>query len=467
MSNNIDINPSNDNANTPEKKSGCGKCCRKKSSSGGKLECYDWLADIPEAQHENDLVEVQFKNTRKGYYHNSNNLPLEKGDVVAVEATPGHDIGTITMMGKLVPLQMKKNGVRTSTEELKRVYRKAKPNDLEKYEESKGREHTTMLRARAIAESLNLKMKIGDVEYQGDGNKAIFYYIADERVDFRQLIKVLADNFKVRIEMKQIGARQEAGRIGGVGPCGRPLCCSGWMSNFVSVATSAARYQDISLNPQKLAGQCAKLKCCLNFEVDAYVESHKKLPSREVSLETKDSTYYHFKTDIFKQQITYSTSKDIPANLVTIDAARVFEVIALNKKGERPESLQLATTQKVVKKEFEDVVGQDSLTRFDKNKRKGGNNNRNRNNNRSNNNRSGEGGGGNNNNNNRNRNNNRNNDNRDRNKGTEGGDATQSPRPRPILKKNRSNTPKEEGRNEKKPTTPPREGKRNNEKKSE
>lgn len=465
MSNNIDLNPSNDNANTPEKKQGCGKCCRK-SSTGGKLECYDWLADIPESHQENDLVEVQFKNTRKGYYRNTNNLPLEKGDVVAVEATPGHDIGTITLMGKLVSLQMKKNGVRTGTDELKRVYRKAKPNDLEKYEESKAREHTTMLRARAIAESLNLKMKIGDVEYQGDGNKAIFYYIADERVDFRQLIKVLADNFRVRIEMKQIGARQEAGRIGGVGPCGRPLCCSGWMGNFVSVATSAARYQDISLNPQKLAGQCAKLKCCLNFEVDAYVESHKKLPSREVALETKDSTYYHFKTDIFKQEITYSTSKDIPANLVTIDAARVFDIIAMNKKGERPESLQLASTLKVEKKEFEDVVGQDSLTRFDKNKRKvGSNNNRNRNRNNNYNNRS-EGGEGGNNKNNKPRNNNRN-ENRDRNKGTEGGDANRSQRPRPIIKKNRPNTPKEEGRSENKPTTPPKEGKKNSESKGE
>ena len=231
-----------------------------------------------------------------------------------------------------------------------------------------------MLRARKIAEDLNLDMKIGDVEYQGDGNKAIFYYIADDRVDFRQLIKVLAEAFRVRIEMKQIGARQEAGRIGGIGPCGRQLCCSSWMTNFVSVATSAARYQDISLNPQKLAGQCAKLKCCLNFEVDAYVEGQKKLPSREVALETKDNTYYHFKTDIFKRQMTYSTSKEIAANLVTVDASRVFEVIALNKKGIKPDKLEVLDDQEPVKKDFEDVVGQDSLTRFDKSKKRSGNN---------------------------------------------------------------------------------------------
>ena len=214
-------------------------------------------------------------------------------------------------------------------------------------------------------------MKIGDVEYQGDGNKAIFYYIADERVDFRQLIKVLAETFRVRIEMKQIGARQEAGRIGGIGPCGRPLCCSSWMTSFVSVATSAARYQDISLNPQKLAGQCAKLKCCLNFEVDAYVESVKRLPSKDVRLETADATYYHFKTDIFKRELTYSTDKAIPANLVTIDAGRAFEIIAMNKQGEKPLKLQRDGDEKPKEnKEFGDIIGQDSVTRFDKNKKK-------------------------------------------------------------------------------------------------
>ena len=355
----------NNNENTPISK----KKCR-----ANKLECYDWLSDLPESHSETEMVEVQFKNTRKGYYKNSTHIHLEKGDMVAVEGNPGHDIGEVTLTGRLVLLQMKKNGVKLDNPDLKRVYRKAKPNDLAKYEEAKSREHDTMLRARKIAEDLNLDMKIGDVEYQGDGNKAIFYYIADDRVDFRQLIKVLAEAFRVRIEMKQIGARQEAGRIGGIGPCGRQLCCSSWMTNFVSVATSAARYQDISLNPQKLAGQCAKLKCCLNFEVDAYVEGQKKLPSREVALETKDNTYYHFKTDIFKRQMTYSTSKEIAANLVTVDASRVFEVIALNKKGIKPDKLEVLDDQEPVKKDFEDVVGQDSLTRFDKSKKRSGNN---------------------------------------------------------------------------------------------
>ncbi|MDE5837726.1 MAG: hypothetical protein K2H39_01595, partial [Paramuribaculum sp.] len=312
---------------------------------------------------------VQFKNTRKGFYKNSIGLDLAIGDLVAVEASPGHDIGEVTLTGQLVALQMKKAGVKPGTE-LKRVFRKAKPGDLEKYNEAKARENDTMIRARKIAEDLKLNMKIGDVEYQGDGNKAIFYYIADERVDFRQLIKVLADNFKVRIEMKQIGARQEAGRIGGIGPCGRPLCCASWMTNFVSVGTAAARFQDISLNPQKLAGQCAKLKCCINFEVDTYVESVKKMPSKEIRLETADATYYHFKYDIFKREITYSTDKNIAANLVTIDAPRAFEIIALNKKGEKPLSLlRDGEDNRQDKKQYNDILGQD-ITRFDKKKKK-------------------------------------------------------------------------------------------------
>ena len=352
----------------------------------GKLHCYNWLNDIPGGFADCELVEVQFKNTRKGYYKNSTNMPLEIGDMVAVEASPGHDIGQVSLIGELVKIQMKKANIKPDTE-IKRVFRKAKPADLEKYEEAKAKENDTMIRSRKIAASLNLDMKIGDVEYQGDGNKAIFYYIADERVDFRQLIKVLAEVFRVRIEMKQIGARQEAGRIGGIGPCGRPLCCASWMTSFVSVATSAARFQDISMNPQKLAGQCAKLKCCLNFEVDAYAEAVKRMPSKDIRLETADATYFHFKTDIFKHEITYSTDKSIPANLVTIDVKRAFEIIAMNKAGEKPLKLQrdgeeAANTQV---KEFGDIVGQDSLTRFDnkkKKKRKGGkgnNNDRNQN----------------------------------------------------------------------------------------
>ncbi|MGM9857565.1 MAG: regulatory iron-sulfur-containing complex subunit RicT [Candidatus Limisoma sp.] len=335
-----------------------------------KLNAYNWLSDIPGDKNDFDMVEVQFKNTRRGFYKNSMNLPLQVGDIVAVEANPGHDIGRVSMTGKLVKLQMKKANLRADAE-IRRVFRKAKASDLEKFEAAKTREYDTMIRSRRIAKDLNLNMKIGDVEYQGDGNKAIFYYIADERVDFRQLIKVLAEAFRVRIEMKQIGARQEAGRIGGIGPCGRPLCCSSWMSNFVSVATSAARFQDISLNPQKLAGQCAKLKCCLNYEVDAYVEAVKKLPSKEIRLETKDNTYVQFKTDIFGKLITYSTDKNVPANLVTITASRAFEVIALNKRGIKPDSL-LADGEEVEKKksEFGDIVGQDSVTRFDKAKKK-------------------------------------------------------------------------------------------------
>ncbi len=337
----------------------------------GKLHCYNWLEDIPGGFADYDIVEVQFKNTRKGYYKNSTNIPLEVGDMVAVEAAPGHDIGQVSLTGALVKLQMKKANIKADTE-IRRIFRKAKPSDIEKYEEAKTKENDTMIRSRKIAESLNLNMKIGDVEYQGDGNKAIFYYIADERVDFRQLIKVLADVFKVRIEMKQIGARQEAGRIGGIGPCGRPLCCSSWMTNFISVATSAARFQDISMNPQKLAGQCAKLKCCLNFEVDTYAEAVKRMPGKEIRLETADATYYHFKTDIFKREITYSTDKSIPANLVTIDSQRAFEIIAMNKNGEKPLKLQREgdETPKKQVNEFGDIVGQDSLTRFDKKKKK-------------------------------------------------------------------------------------------------
>ncbi|MFI3239382.1 MAG: regulatory iron-sulfur-containing complex subunit RicT [Bacteroidales bacterium] len=356
-------------------------CCKKKGEPRGKLFSYNWLKDVPATYNQFDMIEVQFKNTRKGYFRNTNNLEFEIGDWVAVEASPGHDIGQVTLTGKLVALQIKKANLRPDVEFL-RVFRKAKQSDLERYEMAKARENETMIRSRKIAEDLKLKMKIGDVEYQGDGNKAIFYYIADERVDFRQLIKILADTFKIRIEMKQIGARQEAGRIGGIGPCGRPLCCSSWVTSFVSVSTSAARFQDISLNPQKLAGQCAKLKCCLNFEVDTYVEQVKRLPQRDIPLETKDATYYHFKTDILKREITYSTDKHIPANLVTINSKRASEIIALNKRGVKPERLSIDEPDEKsgVKSEFGDIIQQDSLTRFDKNKKRN-NNNKNRNNN--------------------------------------------------------------------------------------
>lgn len=348
------------------------QCCKASfDCRRNKLHSFNWLEDIPGGCADSEIVEVQFKNTRKGYYRNSTNLPLLIGDLVAVEASPGHDIGTVSMTGALAELRMRKAGGKNASSEIRRIFRKAKPNDIEKFEEAKAREDDTMIRARKIADSLNLNMKIGDVEYQGDGNKAIFYYIADERVDFRQLIKILAETFKVRIEMKQIGARQEAGRIGGIGPCGRPLCCSQWMTNFVSVATSAARYQDISLNPQKLAGQCAKLKCCLNFEVDTYVEASRRMPPRDARLETADATYFHFKSDIFNRLVTYSTDKNIAANLVTLPVERVFEIIKLNKAGEKPLTLVEENSDKPKQRsEFGDILGEDDLTRFDKKKKK-------------------------------------------------------------------------------------------------
>jgi cell fate regulator YaaT (PSP1 superfamily) len=353
-------------------KKGC--CCRQ----ANKLDNYNYFCDIPESEQATDYVEVQFKNTRKGYYLNSNKLPLEKGDVVAVEASPGHDIGTVMLTGKLVLLQMKKARIRPDTD-VRRVYRKARPVDLEKYEEAKGREYETMIRSRKIAEALGLQMKIGDVEFQGDGTKAIFYYIADERVDFRQLIKDLAEAFKIRVEMKQIGARQEAARIGGIGPCGRELCCSGWIGNFMSVSTSAARIQDISLNPQKLAGQCAKLKCCLNYEVDAYLEGSRKFPSREIRLETLDNTYYHFKTDIFKNQMTYSTDKNVLANLATISSERAYEIIAMNKRGQKPKSLQSNDADNSApKREYNDILDDNNLNRFDSPRRKRNKNRKNK-----------------------------------------------------------------------------------------
>lgn len=345
----------------------CGKCCGGISVQGcnkktDKLNTYDWLADLSDNADASELVEVTFKPPRKGYFINSNKLELKKGDIVAVEASPGHDVGTVTMTGRLVALQIKKANLKPDVE-FKNIYRKARQVDMDKYRESKALEHETMIESRQIALDLGLKMKIGDVEYQGDGNKAIFYYIADERVDFRQLIKVLADRFHVRIEMKQIGARQEAGRIGGIGPCGRELCCATWMTNFVSVSTSAARFQDMSLNPQKLAGQCAKLKCCMNFEVDQYVEALKRIPSREIVLQTQDNDYYFFKADILRHLITYSTDKKILVNEKTIDARRAFDIINMNRAGKKPQSL--VEDGKEIEKPSLDLLDQGDINRFD------------------------------------------------------------------------------------------------------
>ena len=357
---------------TYEIRTGCdrGLCHQAVGRQDRQLNTYDWLSDVPDNTETTDLVEVQFKHTRKGYYHNVNKLPLKKGDIVAVEASPGHDIGVVTLTGRLVNLQIKKANLR-SEDDIKRVYRLARQMDIDKYRESKGREHSTMIESREIAKDLGLKMKIGDVEYQGDGQKAIFYYIADERVDFRQLIKDLAAAFHVRIEMKQIGARQEAGRIGGTGPCGRELCCATWMKNFVSVSTGAARYQDISLNPQKLAGMCAKLKCCLNYEVDDYIEHGRKLPSRDTVLQTLDSDYFYFKADILAGLVTYSTDKRVAANLETITAERAKQIVAMNRRGEKPASLQDENLQQQKDPDAPvDLLAGDSITRFDKSKKK-------------------------------------------------------------------------------------------------
>lgn len=336
----------------------------------GKLDVYDWLSNLPESYNKTDFVEIQFKNTRKGFYKNSNELCLTNGDIVAVEASPGHDIGTVTLTGELVLLQMKKSNISPDTYEFKRIYRKAKTVDVEKWKEARIQEHETMLEARNMAMDLNLNMKIGDVEYQGDGTKAIFYYIADERVDFRKLIKVLAERFRVRIEMRQIGARQEAGRIGGIGPCGRELCCSSWMSSFVSVTTQSARYQEISLNPQKLAGQCGKLKCCLNYELDAYLDAQSDFPDTSIPLEATENKFYHFKTDIFKRTMWYSSEKGIPVNLVPLSVDRVKEVIEINKTNKRVDQLQDSDVE-ILKKEpdYHNVIEQESLTRFDDKKR--------------------------------------------------------------------------------------------------
>ena len=368
--------------------------CKNNGSCGtggcNKLNVFDWLAnmELPSGQAACDIVEIRFKNSRKGFYKNVNALQLNVGDVVAVEATGGHDIGVISISGELVRLQMKKRNVKSDSEEIKKVYRKAKQADIEKWQEAQGLEQATMYRARTCAVKLNLQMKISDVEYQGDRTKAIFYYTAEDRVDFRELIKVLADEFKVRIEMKQIGARQEAGRLGAIGSCGRELCCSTWLTDFRSVSTSAARYQQLSLNPLKLAGQCVKLKCCLNFELDSYMDALKDFPEvNNVKLETDLGRAFHQKTDIFRRTMFFSYTHE-PDNFIPLPVDRVKEIIEMNKNSTKPADLLIkAAPKEYVEKtpDYENVVGQDSLTRFDKSKksknknnRKGGGNNPNK-----------------------------------------------------------------------------------------
>lgn len=337
----------------------CQRGCR-------KLAAFDWLKDVSEIDTFNDIIEVQFKNTRKGYYQNSNDLRLESGDIVAVEASPGHDIGTVSLTGHIVLNKMLSEGINYREQEFRKVYRKAKPTDIEKWENAISLEEETMLKARKIAEDLKLDMKIGDVEYQGDKTKAIFYYIADERVDFRELIKVLAEEFHVRIEMRQIGARQEAGRIGGIGSCGRQLCCSSWITNFVSVTTNAARFQEVSLNPQKLAGQCSKLKCCLNYELDAYLDAQENFPDSSIVLETEMGNATHQKTDVFRRQMWYSmeTEKGQRISCLTVD--QVLDIIRMNKKGEKPEKLMgIEEAGMASMIEYQNSAGLESLTRFE------------------------------------------------------------------------------------------------------
>jgi cell fate regulator YaaT (PSP1 superfamily) len=330
-----------------------------------KLDSFNWLKDLPEIGRENEIVEIRFKNTRKGFYRNVNGLRLEIGDVVAVEASPGHDIGRVSMIGSMVNELLKELKVVPSAEDMKKVYRKAKAVDVQKWEEAKKLETPTMLRSRKISEELKLNMKIGDVEYQGDKTKAIFYYIADERVDFRQLIKVLADEFRVRIEMRQIGARQEAGRIGGIGSCGRELCCATYITNFVSVTTTHAKYQELSLNPQKLAGQCSKLKCCLNFELDCYVDAQRQFPSRETPLELEGSTVWFQKMEVHKGIYWYSTDPHASVNLTAVPVKRVREILDLNRKGKKPERLLVLEDSADIAQVSQDLLKNNSLTRFD------------------------------------------------------------------------------------------------------
>lgn len=351
--------------------------CRNNGSCGtggcNKLGVFDWLAgmELPHGQKQFDIVEIRFKNSRKEFYRNTEGIELHVGDVVAVEANPGHDMGVVSLTGELVKMQLKKKGIAFDSPEIKKIYRKAKQADIQKWQEAQSLEFDTMHKARKIASSLGLQMKLSDVEYQGDKTKATFYYTADDRVDFRELIKILAAEFKVRIEMRQIGARQEASRLGGIGSCGRELCCSTWLTDFRTVNTSAARYQQLALNPLKLAGQCGKLKCCLNYELDSYLDALKDIPMNDVKLETERGIAFHQKTDIFKRIMWYSY-EDAPETFIPLTIEKVKEIMEMNEKGIKPADLQghqIDTTSKEDLPDYENVVGQDSITRFDDKKR--------------------------------------------------------------------------------------------------
>lgn len=375
--------------NSGEASEGCGGNgggCSSCSSRGcERKDVTNWLTDLPSPNGKKsfDVVEVSFKNGRKEFYRNSQNISLFKGDTVTVEGGPGFDLGIVMMTGELVKHQMKRKKDNTKPRDLKRISRKSTEEELAKWKESRGKEYETMHAARESAIKLGLKMKISDVEYQADGKKASFYYTADQRVDFRELIRVLADRFKVRVEMKQIGSRQEAGRLGGIGSCGRELCCSTWMTDFRSVSTSAARYQQLALNPEKLAGQCGKLKCCLNFELDQYADALKMFPNNRKVLKTKEGDAVHIKTDVFRRTMWYLVKKEKGQNeIVPLEIEKVFEVLELNKEGTIPKNLKNFVVVEVVEIEpaYENVVGQDDLTRFDSKFKKGKRNNRNNNN---------------------------------------------------------------------------------------
>ena len=370
---------------TPEMGRGCSFCnCTNECSATPHEGCYklhssDWLEQFPNNLPD-DIVEVRFKNTRRSFYRNVNNLPLKRGDIVAVEASPGHDIGIVSLTGDMVARQMFRIGFTPMGGEFKKIYRKAKPYDIEKWQEAIALEHDTMIRSRQIAAEMGLNMKIGDVEYQGDKIKAIFYYIADERVDFRELIKVFAEQFRIRVEMKQIGARQEAGRIGGLGACGRELCCASWIPSFSSVTTNAARVQEISLNPQKLAGQCSKLKCCLVYEYDSYSDARREFPRVKEPLQAMDGEYFLVKSDILARTMSFSSAPNSLTNLITLPIERVREIIALNRRGVKVDTLlseELNTIE--YEPDYVNVIGEDSITRFDKSKKRRGGRNRNRN----------------------------------------------------------------------------------------
>ncbi len=364
--------------------SGCGTDkggvpagCNNNGSCGtsdgcNKLTVFDWLGNmsLPDGQKYFDIVEVRFKNSRKEFFRNVNNLSLNIGDAIAVEAASGHDMGTVSLTGELVKLQLKKRNINFDSDEIRKVYRKAKQGDIDKWREAQSLETNTMYRARTIALKLGLEMKLSDVEFQGDKSKAVFYYTADARVDFRELIKVLADEFKIRVEMRQIGARQEASRLGGIGSCGRELCCSTWLTDFRTVSTSAARYQQLSLNPLKLAGQCGKLKCCLNYELDSYIDALKEFPDMDnKKLTTKKGDAFLQKTDIFRRIMWFSYRSD-PGVFIPLTVSVVKNIVEANSKGEIPDDITPAVkvVQKItaVEHNFDNVVGQDSLTRFDK-----------------------------------------------------------------------------------------------------